>query len=54
MVANGTSPQFQEAWAQYEARQGRKAIAQEIGDATVMLASSKMGLVNAHNLVCDL
>lgn len=34
-------------------RQGRTAHAYEIGNATVVLCSPRLSLVNAHNLVCD-
>jgi NAD(P)-dependent dehydrogenase (short-subunit alcohol dehydrogenase family) len=56
MVAQGTlhDPEVMQLWNQFESRQGRKAFPNEIGSATVLLASVKMGLVNAHNLVCDL
>lgn len=48
-----SDPRIRAAWEQFEARQGRKAWPREIGDATVMLCSPLMSLVNAHNLVCD-
>ncbi|KAH5003508.1 hypothetical protein HBI74_232050 [Parastagonospora nodorum] len=57
MVARGLEtkddPRLKEAWTVFEARQGRKAFPREIGDATVQLCSSKLSLVNGHNLVCD-
>lgn len=57
MVSQGfqqnKDPRVKQAWAQFESRQGRKAFSREIGDATVLLSSVKMSLVNAHNLVCD-
>lgn len=42
-----------EAWTGYEARQGRKAQTDEIGDVVVLLSTPRMSLVNAHNLVID-
>lgn len=42
-----------EAWEQYEARQGRKASFDEIGDVVALLCSPRMSLVVAHNLVID-
>ncbi|KAH0829697.1 Levodione reductase [Fonsecaea pedrosoi] len=46
-------PRLAEAWAGFEARQGRTAWPEEIGDAVALLCSPKMSLVNAQNLVCD-
>jgi NAD(P)-dependent dehydrogenase (short-subunit alcohol dehydrogenase family) len=43
----------QTVWKAYEARQGRQAIFSEIGDATVLLSTPRMSLVNGHNLVID-
>ena len=40
-------------WEQYEARQGRKAHPDEIGDVVVLLSTPRMSLVNGHNLVID-
>ena len=40
-------------WTGVEDRQGRKALAEEIGDSVVMLCSPKLSLVNGHNLMCD-
>jgi len=40
-------------WEAAIKRQGREATFNEIGDATVLLCSPKMSLVNAHNLVID-
>ena len=42
-----------EAWEGHEARQGRKAQTDEIGDVVVLLSTPRMSLVNAHNLVID-
>ena len=42
-----------EAWVGYEARQGRKAHPNEIGDVVVLLSTPRMSLVNGHNLVID-
>jgi hypothetical protein len=41
------------AWEEYEARQGRKAHPDEIGDVVVLLSTPRMSLVNGHNLVID-
>lgn len=46
-------PQALAVWKSYEARQGRAAGPEEIGDAVFMLCSPKMSLVNARDLVCD-
>jgi NAD(P)-dependent dehydrogenase (short-subunit alcohol dehydrogenase family) len=40
-------------WEGFEARQGRKAHASEIGDAVVMLSVPRMSLVNGVNLMVD-
>jgi len=40
-------------WEKLEARQGRKATFDEIGDAVVLLSTPRMSLVNGHNLVID-
>ena len=42
-----------EAWGGYEARQGRKAHPDEVGDVVVLLSTPRMSLVNGHNLVID-
>ena len=42
-----------ESWLAYEARQGRKAQHDEIGDVVVLLSTPRMSLVNGHNLVID-
>ena len=42
-----------EAWSEYEARQGRVAHPDEIGDVVVLLSTPRMSLVNGHNLVID-
>ncbi|KAK3721929.1 hypothetical protein LTR37_002745 [Vermiconidia calcicola] len=41
------------AWSEYEARQGRKAHPDEIGDVVVLLSTPRMSLVNGHNLVIE-
>ncbi|KIW94318.1 uncharacterized protein Z519_05634 [Cladophialophora bantiana CBS 173.52] len=41
------------AWEEYEARQGRKATFDEIGDVVVLLSTPRMSLVVGHNLVID-
>ncbi|KAJ0412947.1 hypothetical protein BJY00DRAFT_320289 [Aspergillus carlsbadensis] len=43
----------QAKWAEMEARQGRSANLNEVGDAVVLISSPNMSLVNAHNLVAD-
>jgi len=48
--ANG---EINNMWASCEARQGRVAALEEIGDAAVLITSPKMSLVNGHNLVVD-
>lgn len=47
------SAAMRQAWESWESRQGRKAFPAEIANATVLLCSHMMSLVNAHNLVCD-
>ncbi|GIZ42292.1 hypothetical protein CKM354_000556700 [Cercospora kikuchii] len=42
-----------ESWPTYEARQGRKATFDEVGDVVVLLSTPRMSLVNGHNLVID-
>lgn len=42
-----------EAWKTYEARQGRMASPDEIGDVVVLLSTPRMSLVNGHNMVVD-
>ncbi|KIY01975.1 uncharacterized protein Z520_02113 [Fonsecaea multimorphosa CBS 102226] len=41
------------SWGEYEARQGRKATFDEIGDVVVLLSTPRMSLVVGHNLVID-
>ncbi len=40
-------------WNAFEARQGRKATFDEIGDAVVLMSLPRMSLVNGQNLFCD-
>ena len=40
-------------WSEYEARQGRSAHPDEVGDVVVLLSTPRMSLVNGHNLVID-
>jgi hypothetical protein len=40
-------------WAYFEARQGRKAVFAEVGDAVVLMSLPRMSLVNGQNLFCD-
>ena len=42
-----------EFWLSFEARQGRKATFDEVGDAVVMLSSPRMSLVVGVNLPID-
>jgi NAD(P)-dependent dehydrogenase (short-subunit alcohol dehydrogenase family) len=42
-----------DVWKQYEARQGRGATYDEIGDVVVLLSTPRMSLVVGHNLVID-
>lgn len=42
-----------DVWSQYEARQGRKASFDEVGDVVALLCSPRMSLVVGHNLVID-
>jgi NAD(P)-dependent dehydrogenase (short-subunit alcohol dehydrogenase family) len=41
------------AWGAFEARQGRKATFNEVGDVVVLLSTPRMSLVVGHNLVID-
>lgn len=47
------NPENKKRWEELNARQGRFADPDEIGDAAVLLCSPRMSLVNAHNLLCD-
>lgn len=40
-------------WKVFEARQGRIAANDEVGDVVVLLSTPRMSLVNGHNLVID-
>ena len=40
-------------WETFEARQGRKAAFEEVGDVVVSLCSTRMSLVNGQNLFID-
>lgn len=42
-----------DTWKEYEARQGRAASFDEVGDVVVLLSTPRMSLVNGHNLVID-
>ncbi|KAL3474466.1 oxidoreductase [Aspergillus californicus] len=56
LIANNLGPAGEAGatrWRELEARQGRSATFDEIGDAVVILSSPSMSLVNAHNLVVD-
>ncbi|KAF7188588.1 Zerumbone synthase [Pseudocercospora fuligena] len=50
-MAEGALPE--EIWKGYEARQGRQATFNEVGDVVVLLSTPRMSLVNGHNLVID-
>ena len=41
------------SWSAYEARQGRVAHPDEVGDVVVLLSTPRMSLVVGHNLVVD-
>ncbi|KAL2823614.1 NAD(P)-binding protein [Aspergillus cavernicola] len=56
LISNGLGPAGEAGetkWTELEARQGRSATFDEIGDAVVLLSSPRMSLLNAHNLVVD-
>jgi hypothetical protein len=40
-------------WSQSEARQGRPAAFEEVGDVLVLLSTPRMSLDNGHNLFID-
>ena len=40
-------------WNGFEARQGRKATFEEIGDVVVLMSLPRMSLVNGHNMFVD-
>jgi len=48
-----SDPQMFETWKTFEARQGRRGLPEEIGDAVALLSSPQMSLVNGHNLLVD-
>lgn len=52
-MKRGDEQAASEVWAKYEARQGRKATFDEIGDVVVLLSVPRMSLVVGHNLVID-
>ena len=52
-LANGKVEVLGAAWKDYEARQGRTATPEEVGDVVVLLSTPRMSLVNGHNLVID-
>lgn len=41
------------AWTKFEARQGRQASFDEVGDVVVLLSTPRMSLVCGHNMVID-
>jgi NAD(P)-dependent dehydrogenase (short-subunit alcohol dehydrogenase family) len=47
------NPSVKDLWKGCEARQGRSATADEVGDVVVLLASPRMSLVNGVNLMID-
>lgn len=40
-------------WSSFEARQGRKASFEEVGDVVVLMSLPRMSLVNGQNLFID-
>ena len=52
-VVNEAGVLGQALWGYFEARQGRRAVTAEIGDAVVMMSLPRMSLVNGQNLFCD-
>ncbi|OAP65065.1 hypothetical protein AYL99_01037 [Fonsecaea erecta] len=52
-MKQGNGELASKAWEEYEARQGRKATFDEIGDVVVLLSTPRMSLVVGHNLVID-
>lgn len=52
-ISKGDGQQAGKVWEEYEARQGRKATFDEIGDVVVLLSTPRMSLVVGHNLVID-
>lgn len=51
-VLEGDAP-LKDAWSGFEARQGRPATFNEIGDVAVLITSPRMSLVNGVNLPVD-
>lgn len=51
-VTEGDAP-MKEVWDSFEARQGRSATFEEIGDVAVLITSPRMSLVNGVNLPVD-
>lgn len=52
-MAKGDGQLAGKVWEEYEARQGRKATFDEVGDVVVLLSLPRMSLVVGHNLVID-
>jgi NAD(P)-dependent dehydrogenase (short-subunit alcohol dehydrogenase family) len=52
-MAKGDGQLAGKVWEEYEARQGRKATFDEVGDVVVLLCNPRMSLVVGHNLVID-
>lgn len=40
-------------WQQFEERQGRSAVFEEVGDVVVLMSTPRMSLVNGQNLFID-
>jgi NAD(P)-dependent dehydrogenase (short-subunit alcohol dehydrogenase family) len=51
-VVEGDAP-LKDTWKGFEARQGRPATFEEIGDVVVLITSPRMSLVNGVNLPVD-
>lgn len=43
----------QKLWQQFEERQGRSAVFEEVGDVVVLMSTPRMSLVNGQNLFID-
>ncbi|KAF2463058.1 NAD(P)-binding protein [Lindgomyces ingoldianus] len=52
-VLGGDMKLGQEMWSTFEARQGRKAQFEEVGDVVVLMSLPRMSLVNGQNLFID-
>ncbi|ORY17467.1 hypothetical protein BCR34DRAFT_474708 [Clohesyomyces aquaticus] len=52
-VLGGDMSLGKEMWSSFEARQGRKAKFEEVGDVVVLMSLPRMSLVNGQNLFID-